>query len=121
VGTAVVVFAGGSWIAFGKHGVEGINAVGIAALICGLGAVLALVTTAKLRGLHRALWALLAGTVLRMVLPFGLGLLLVQTSPTLKQAGVLGWMVAFYLPLLLVETVFSVRFLQAGFAGPGTS
>lgn len=120
VGTTVVLFAVGSMFELVRKGkgMEGVAAVGAAAVICCAGAVMALVVTAKLRGPHRALWSLLVGTLFRMVFPFAAGLFLTQMNGALAQAGVFGWIVVFYLPLLIIETVFSVRFLQAGLGSP---
>lgn len=87
--------------------------------ICWLGGALALVlaawsgsaTDAEKR--QRSMWALLGGTVFRMLLPLAGGLMLDRGVPALAGTGVFEQVLIFYLLTLAVETWLSLGLLGA--------
>jgi hypothetical protein len=87
-------------------------AAALAAAICWLGATLAMLCTAWLRGPQGALYAMLFGMFFRMGLPLGAGLLLSFGSAELKAAGFIGLVLGFYLVTLAAETLLVLPLVQ---------
>lgn len=99
-----LVFARAAW--------TGVAATAVAAAVCGLGGSLALAVVAWGRNsapAQQGLTAVLAGFVFRMLLPLVVGLALSRQVPPLREAGVFGLIVVFYLFTLVVETWLSLR------------
>lgn len=100
---AALVFSRTAW--------AGVAATAVAAGVCGLGGMLALAVVAWGRTRHasqQGLTAVLAGFVFRMLLPLVIGLILNRQVPLLREAGVFGMIVVFYLFTLVVETWLSL-------------
>ncbi|EAQ77460.1 hypothetical protein [Blastopirellula marina] len=101
-----------AWYAQTQHGVIGVQAALIAALLClgsSLGALTLIVMYKQTPfGLHAAL----AGVGLRTGLPLAIGAFLKQADGPLAQAGVFGMIMVYYLLTLLVETILAARLLQ---------
>ena len=52
------------------------------------------------------------GSLVRTVMPFGVGLVTQWSSPLLANANIFGMIVVYYLLTLTAETVLAVRFLS---------
>ena len=108
---AVVLFA------YFKRGFDSLLAVAVAAVVCGSAATLALLLTGWLRDSRRAAFGMLLATMPRLGIPLVAGVALDRMGGTLAQAGVFGWIVAFYLMTLVVETVLSLNLTPKGTQG----
>jgi hypothetical protein len=95
-------------IAFSLGGTTALVAAGAAAGLCLLGAGLALVISHSLRKPKYALYGVLLGTAVRTGIPLGLGLTLFTLGGTLVQAGLMYYLLVFYLVTLGVETFLSL-------------
>jgi hypothetical protein len=80
----------------------------LAASVCWLGAVLALVLSWSLRGPHGALYAMLLGFMLRMGLPLAAIIVAVRLSPGFRETGFVGLVFGFYLLTLVAETLLAL-------------
>jgi hypothetical protein len=92
-------------IAAAQRGPQAWPAAALAAFICWLGATLAMLFTAWVRGPQAAMFSLLAGMLFRMGLPLMAGLLLSRRYAELESAGFFGLVLGFYLVSLVAETV----------------
>jgi hypothetical protein len=91
----------GSW-RYAEYGGLGLWGAVVAAVICGVGAQIALVCNALFRG-ERAMIGLGTGMLFRTILPFG-GLLAVSRfGGPLVETGAIGSILVFYPVTLLVE------------------
>jgi hypothetical protein len=113
VGVAAAL--GGS-VAHGRHGAVAAVAVGVAALTCWLSATAALVLAGRLADTPWGIQGIMAAGFVRFSLP----LLVVAASAVvqgpLSRAGLFGYMAAFFLLALLVETLLLVGVIRS--AGP---
>jgi len=80
----------------------------LAALLCYLGAILALGASAILRQPEQALVALSLGMLARMGIPFGLGLAVHLQGGPLAKAGLVYYLLLFYPITLTTETILSL-------------
>jgi hypothetical protein len=94
------------------RGAAGVAAACLAAGVCWLGAVAALVCSARLAPAGRAVQAHLAGSLFRIGIPLAVGTVLQQRGGALADAGVFGLIVVFYLVALTTETVLSLKFVK---------
>jgi hypothetical protein len=95
-------------IAIPFSGRLGITASGVAALICIFGGLGGMLISDLFRGTPYMAYGSLAGTLPRMALPLGLILLFHFKAPALMDAGLPLYLVAYYMPILLIETVWSL-------------
>lgn len=100
----VAVFFGGD---------HAVSAAVAAFFACFVGAMLALILSHVFRGPRHALAALLLGMMARMGIPLGLGSSIHLHGGPLAEAGLLYYLIAFYLAILAVETVLSLPETQA--------
>lgn len=77
----------------------------LAAGLCWLGATMALVAIAWLRGPEQALYAMLTGMFLRMGLPLVASVALALRFPALNETGFIPLILGFYLVTLAAETL----------------
>jgi len=103
---ALPAFAG---VGYWRNGVPGIQAAGVAAAICWIGAMIALLLGGLMRGTENAVNGVLLGMLFRMGVPLGSGFALHQLSEGLAKAGVFGMILAYYFVTLLAETLLAVR------------
>ncbi len=94
------------WAAW-QFGLSGMAAAGLAAWICWVGSALALVVAQLLRGPNLALQCMLFSLVLRTGIPLGFAVV-VQTSGLLTRAGLVYYLLFFYLVALGVEVLLSL-------------
>jgi hypothetical protein len=107
-----VAFPVVAWFAHGQHGEDGVKAAALAAGICWVGAMIALLLVGLFRASHNQMVsATLLGMFFRMGLPLMTGLMLTRAGGPLAEAGLFGMILVFYLVGLLVETILSVRLL----------
>ena len=102
------------YVAADRFGDMGWWAAAVAAGICWLGAAIALILTALLRGPQGALYAMLVGMMFRMGLPLVAGVVLTRQGGDLASGGVFGCLLAFYLVTLVVETALVLPLVRAG-------
>ena len=99
-------------------GPSGLLAAPVAAGICLLGAVLALVVSHLLREPQVALYGLLFAMLFRMGVPLAFALTVHLRGGALAEAGVLYYLLVFYPITLGVETALSLPRPQASTTGP---
>ena len=114
VAVTAVAFTGVAAWRFSQVGVIGIWAAAIAAAICLVGAVAALIATGMLRGggPHAAVSGMLLGMLFRMGLPLGALVAFQQNGGTLVAAGIVGCLLLVYPVTLLAEVALAVSLLQ---------
>jgi hypothetical protein len=98
--------------AVGWYGTDGLVAAAVAAAVCWVSGVLALLLTACFRGPQQALYGMLVGMLFCMGLPLAIGVPVVQSGSFLVKAGVLVDMMVFYVLTLTVKTWASVRSIR---------
>ena len=94
-----------AWIVQSQREVSVWGAAALAASICWLGAALAMIFTALMRGPQGAMLAMLFGMAFRLGLPFAVGLMLSRRFVELEAAGFFGLVLGFYLVTLVAETL----------------
>jgi hypothetical protein len=99
------------WVGYAKHAGPGVAAAGVAAGVCWLGAMVALLLTAFPRGPKQAVSRVLLGMLFRMGLPLVVGAILARRGGPLSEAGVFGMIVAFYFVTLVAETWLALRLI----------
>ncbi len=95
-------------LAFALRGTNGLLAVGVAAGVCWFGAVITLPIAALFRGPSAMMYGLALSMLGRTMLPLVLGVALHFASPMLADAGMIYYLLVFYLLTLAVETVLAV-------------
>lgn len=112
--TAVVLLAllvvGG--IVAGTRGMNGVLAASVAAAICWLGSIIALLLSGYTSRSNQAVQGHLLGMFFRLGLPLGIGTIIQDAGGLLAEAGVLGLIVVFYLVTLVTETFLSLQFIR---------
>jgi hypothetical protein len=111
LGAVLAGFAIAASCAYQIHGIDGVAAAATAAAVCWAAAMLALVTSALVRGQFAGLQAMLLGMLFRIGLPLTAGMYLSRRGGALAEAGVFGLIVVFYLLMLAVETPLSLSLL----------
>jgi hypothetical protein len=110
VGVAAAL--GGS-IEHGRHGMLAAVALWAAALTCWLSATCALVLAARLSGTRWAVSGIMAAGLVRFSLPLMVVAASALVQGPLSQAGLFGYMVAFFMLSLVVETLLLVAILRS--------
>ncbi len=103
---ALPIFAG---VGYWRSGVPGVQAAGVAAAICWVGAIIALLLGGLMRGTDNAVNGVLLGMLFRMGVPLGGGFALHQLCKGLAEAGVFGMILAYYFVTLFAETLLAVK------------
>lgn len=91
-------------VASARNGAAGVQAVILAAVVCCISANLALYLSVRWQGTPQAVNAALAGLLVNMMLPLGVGAAAHFALPELAAARVLLWVLAFYLTALVIKT-----------------
>lgn len=117
LGTLAGALVCGSW-AYAAHGLAGTAATATAAVVCWVGAVIALVLLERSRGTHRAVYAVLGGMLIRLTLPILAAIFLPSRAPLLAEGALLGQIVVFYLLTLALETLLAARMLNTSSKSP---
>jgi hypothetical protein len=102
-----------AWFVQARDGGVYVQAAAVAAGVCWLSGTLALMSAGWFRDPRQVMLHLLLGMVFRMGLPFGTGVWLQSRGGPLAEAGVFGYIVGFYLLMLLAETVLAVSYFKA--------
>lgn len=110
--TVVLAMAIGAMFAFHASGAVGVLAVVVAAVATWVGALTALGMTASAGSGPNSVSWLLGGASIRFGLPLVVGVFLDSRGGALADAGVFGWIVAFFLVVLAVETPFAIRIVK---------
>ena len=100
------------WVTYHRYGMPGVAASAVAALVCGLAAIMALVFTIVTRYTPNAVAGLFFSIFLRTCVPLLAALILSNSAGLLSAGGIFGQIVVFYLLLLPVETVLAVRLMN---------
>jgi hypothetical protein len=95
-------------IAVHYAGIAGLAAAAVAAVLCLAGACPALVICNRLRKPNEALAGLLAGTLVRMGVPLMFGLAIHFCGGPLAEAGLIYYLLIFYLVTLAAGTVLAL-------------
>jgi hypothetical protein len=95
-------------VAFRLGGWPSVAAASLAGTACLLGASLGLVASRLMPARELAFVAMLAGTLLRMGIPLGAGLLIHLQCRPLAEAGILYYLVFFYPVTLILGTALSL-------------
>ena len=98
-----------AWIGYQRSGPIGIQAALVAAGVCWAGAAIALWLAARSAGGPQAISGILLGMFFRFGGPLLVGVLLHRQGGLLAKAGVFGMILAYYLLLLVPETLLAVR------------
>jgi hypothetical protein len=104
----LVAFALAAPLAVRLGGSPGVAAAAVAAMLCLLGAAAALTIADRLRRSGEMLAALWLGTALRIGIPLVVGLAIHLHGGLLAQAGLLWYLVGFYLVVLTAGTILSL-------------
>lgn len=112
--TAIVVVAYALLIAlFGvRHGVLGLAAAGLAAVVCWAGASLTMIVASSLRGPQGALYGVVLGMLYRLGLSLGIAILVSRQFAELEKAGFVYYLLAFYPLTLAAETLLVLPLVQ---------
>jgi hypothetical protein len=112
--TLIIIFALLVAIAIvgSSRGAAGIAASAVAAGVCWIGSMAALVVTGLSSRSNHAVQGHLLGMFFRLGLPLVAGIAIKNSGGTLAQAGTFGLIVVFYLIALVTETVLSLRLIK---------
>jgi len=99
-------------VAYWSHGTQGLVAALIAASVCWLGAVMALIVTSRPADARQAISMVYAAVLLRGAFPLVVAVVLRSGYPSLVAAGLMIYIILFYLVTLASETFFSVIHLS---------
>ena len=102
-----------AWYAHGRSQSAGVTASFVAAGVCWLGGTLALVTAYVANRYGQGIQGVLAGMFFRMGLPLVCGLVLERQVPSLAAAGFFSLVLGYYLFVLPIETLLSLRFVNS--------
>lgn len=96
------------WVASDRSGPNGTTAVAVAAVVCWVAGLVALVIIGLTRETTHAVAGLLFAMLARMTLPLAAGVTLSVQGGPLAEAGAVGYIVVLYLLTLAVETVLCI-------------
>lgn len=117
--SVVMIVSGiiGAAVGHERYGSAGVVTASLAALVCWIASLSALLVVAMTTATPNALAGTFGATGLRTGIPLVAGAVLAAVSPILAQAGIAGMMLVFFLVSLTVETVLSVVIVNAPSAG----
>lgn len=95
-----------------SNGEQGLQFSLTAGSVCWLGALLALVTTALTRTPERATAGVLAAMIFRLGFPLLALFILRESTPNLRESGLLFHLLVYYLVGLALETVLAVKLVK---------
>jgi hypothetical protein len=107
----------GAAIGHERYGSNGIVSALLAAAICWIASLSALLLVAITAATPNALTGTFGAMGLRTGVPLASAFVLAVSSPTLAKAGIVGMLLCFFLVSLMVETVLSVVIVSAPSAG----
>ncbi len=110
IGVTAAIYAGAAAWGWRQYKIEGVIAASVAAGACLAGAIGATVFTPWMHNPQRVMPGLLVGMGFRMGVPLLCGIFSRIAFPPLAEAGLLYYLVVFFLPLLALETAFSLPF-----------
>jgi hypothetical protein len=110
LGLAAAVAAAWGW---SHAGTRGLLAAGAAFLVCWTPNAVSLILVTIFRDPEHSLSAMLLSMMVRMGIPFGVALVLLQTKHWLVDSGALPMVLAMYLVALVVETGLSLWIVGA--------
>lgn len=108
-------------VAYGMNGVRGVEVASLAAAICLLGAFGALAVQHSLCRTGHGVAGIMAGTLVRLALPLGVCVVISHLGGVLNDAGLVFYILAFYILTLVGETWIAVRHLPEGRSSVGES
>jgi len=111
---AAVAGAAVGFVAYQRQGFAGLQAAVVADVVCWLSATAALLLAGSLRNTPHAVSGILGGTLVRLIPPLAVAGLYRVAAPAVSQAGLFGYMVLFFLLMLVVETLLLVWLLGFG-------
>ncbi len=95
-------------IALPTAGANGVVATSIAAIICLFGGASALIISEVLRGPVLMAYGVVGGMLIRMAIPLGMLLVFRFQTPHLMDAGLIYYLLVFYMATLLMETLWAL-------------
>ncbi|MGD9721736.1 MAG: hypothetical protein AB7O59_05385 [Pirellulales bacterium] len=116
-GLLALVWCLAASIAYSLAGSAGVVAASVAAAVCWLGGAVALLLTALARGPSMAMYGVALAMLSRTLLPLALGVSLHFAVPALAAAGLVYYLLVFYLVVLAAETLLAVAQISQ-FSGP---
>ena len=102
------------YFVYARQGAIALQAVAIADVCCWLSATAALLLAGSLRNTPHAVSGVLGGTLVRMLPPLAVAGICRAVAPAISQAGLFGYMVLFFLLMLVAETLLLVWLLGFG-------
>lgn len=102
------------YFAYVQQGLAVLRAALVADVVCWLSATAALLLAGSLRNTPHAVSGILGGTLLRLLPPLAAASVCSVVTPEISQAGLFGYMVLFFLLMLVVETLLLVWLLGFG-------
>lgn len=106
-------------VAYQRQGIAGFRAAVVADVVCWLSAMAALLLAGSLRDTPHAVSGILGATLVRLLPPLAAAGLCGVAAPAISQAGLFGYMVLFFLLMLVVETLLLVWLLGVKFGATG--
>ncbi|MCE9607406.1 MAG: hypothetical protein K8U03_21175 [Planctomycetia bacterium] len=112
IGVVAVVLAIAAPIAYGEHGAVGAQATFLAAAVCLCGTISAVILASIHSVTPNAVGWILAGDGIAMALPLTTVTLVSQRGGPLAEAGLLNWIVLFFLVSLTTKTLLIAPLAQ---------
>ncbi|MBI3836304.1 MAG: hypothetical protein HY288_00025 [Planctomycetia bacterium] len=112
-GIVAIVWLLAAPVAYEISGVRGLVTAACGATVCLIGAQLALFITSLFRGSSAAMYALVLAMLARTIIPLLLGVVLHRQVPALAQAGIIFYLLVFYMATLATETVLMLAHVQS--------
>ena len=106
-----------AWYAVSRYGGDGAWAVAAAGGLCLAGGLVSLVIVTPCLNTPRAVSGVLGGMLVRLAIPIAGVIPLAIAYPRLAAAGLVGYLVVYYLVTLTFETMILVAVLSAGQLG----
>ncbi len=94
-------------LAYWRDGVAGVGAATLPAVVCGACAGAALAIASRFRGPWLALYGVLLGVVIQTGIPVVLAMVVSLRAPVLMEAGLLYYLIGFYLLALSTKTLLA--------------
>lgn len=121
ISVTAVIYAAASYWGWTRDKEDGVIAASVAAGACLAGAIGATIFTSWMHDPKRVMPGLAIGMAFRMGLPLLCGIFSRIAFPPLAEAGLLYYLVVFFLPLLALETAFSLPFPPSPGKTPGSN
>jgi hypothetical protein len=118
-GVVVVACLAVAPVAYAISGSAGVIAAAVAALVCLIGALFALIAMLPFGGPSAAMYSLTVGMLARTIVPLVCGVVLHLRVPFLAGAGMIFYLLVFYMIALATETVLTVAKIPPSTASPG--